>query len=164
STGNRSRAASSRSASRWRMWVSSGSMRARCVATRRRTKGSTISARQPSRLDLYLTSLETGGRLAWRRAVGAWPERSARWRRGRGREGAEAAAEEVAEAAVLLGVGVGGRQVAAFEQAGDGLGVLAVALGFAAVDGFHGPGVAEDEGDVVFAAGVGEPVPAVHAL
>src|SRR5579872_6037900 len=77
---------------------------------------------------------------------------------------AEAAAEQVAEAAVFLGVGVGGRQVAAFEQSGDGLGVLAVAFGFAAVDGFHGPGVTEDEGDVLVAAGVGQPVPAVHAL
>ena len=40
----------------------------------------------------------------------------------------------------------------------------AVALGLAAVDGFHGPGVTEGEGDGVVAAGVGEPVPAVHAL
>ena len=37
-------------------------------------------------------------------------------------------------------------------------------LVFLAVDGFHGPGVAEGEGDVGVAAGVGEPVPAVHAL
>jgi hypothetical protein len=41
---------------------------------------------------------------------------------------------------------------------------LAVALGLAAVHGFHGVGVTEDEGDVVSAAGVGEPVPAVDAL
>ena len=50
------------------------------------------------------------------------------------------------------------------EQSGDGLGVVAVALGLAAVDGFHGEGVSEGEGDVVVAAEVGEPVPAVHAL
>jgi hypothetical protein len=37
-------------------------------------------------------------------------------------------------------------------------------LVFAAVDGFHGPGVSQHEGDGVFAAGVGQPVPAVHAL
>ena len=77
---------------------------------------------------------------------------------------AQAGAEQVAQSASLFGVGVGEREVAALEQAGDGLGVVAVALGLAAVDGFHGPGVAEGEGDVVVAAGVGEPVPAVHAL
>ena len=76
----------------------------------------------------------------------------------------ESGAEEVAQSASLLGVGVGEGEVASAEQSGDGLGVVAVALGFAAVDGFHGPGVSEDEGEVVVAAGVGEPVPAVHAL
>jgi hypothetical protein len=47
---------------------------------------------------------------------------------------------------------------------GDGLCVFAIALGFLAVDGFHSPGVAEDEGDGLVAAGVGQPVPAVHAF
>src|SRR5207247_2554276 len=70
----------------------------------------------------------------------------------------------VAQASSFSGVGVGGREVAALEEAGNGLGVLAVALGLGAVDGFHGPGVTEDEGDVVIAAGVSEPVPAVDAL
>src|SRR5262249_1904452 len=83
---------------------------------------------------------------------------------GRGAEEGEACAEQVGEAGALLGVGVGGREVAALEQPGDGLGVLAVALGLVPVDGFHGPGVSQGEGDVVVAAGVGEPVPAVHAL
>src|SRR5262249_32594555 len=50
------------------------------------------------------------------------------------------------------------------EETGNGLGIFAVALGLGPVDGFHGPGVTEDEGDVVVAAGVGEPVPAVDAL
>jgi hypothetical protein len=45
--------------------------------------------------------------------------------------------------------GDAGRGVPALEQAGDGLGVLAVAPGRAAVDGSQGPGVAEDEGDLV---------------
>src|SRR5262249_31876585 len=62
------------------------------------------------------------------------------------------------------GVGGGGRGVAALEEAGAGLGVLAVALGLPAGGGPHGPGVPQDEGDVLVAAGVGEPVPAVHAL
>jgi hypothetical protein len=77
---------------------------------------------------------------------------------------AESGAEEIAEPSSLFGVGVGGREGAALEEAGDGLGVLAVALGLVAMHGFHGVGVAEDEGDVLFAAAVGEPVPAVHAL
>src|SRR5262249_58896490 len=67
-------------------------------------------------------------------------------------------------AAARRGVGVGGREVAAPQQPGDGLGILAVALALAAVDRFHGPGMAEDEGDGVITAGVGEPVPAVDTL
>src|SRR5947207_3226467 len=60
---------------------------------------------------------------------------------------AQAGAEQVAQPPPLLGVGIGGREVAALEQSGDGLGVLAVALGLGAVHGFHGPGVAQREGD-----------------
>jgi hypothetical protein len=63
-----------------------------------------------------------------------------------------------------FGIGVGQGEVTALEESGDGLGVVSVALGFAAVDGFHGPGVSEGEGEVVIAAEVGQPVPAVHAL
>jgi hypothetical protein len=77
---------------------------------------------------------------------------------------AQAGAQEVAQTPALLGVGVSEGEVAAPEQPGDGLGVVAVALGLLAVDGFHPPGVAQREGDVLVAAGVGQPVPAVHAL
>src|SRR5262249_50088416 len=77
---------------------------------------------------------------------------------------AQARAEQVAEAATFFGVGVGGREVATLEETGDGLGVLAITLGLAAVNGFHGPGVTEDESDVVVAAGVGEPVPGMDTL
>src|SRR5262249_11896755 len=77
---------------------------------------------------------------------------------------AQPGAEQVAQAAAFARVGVGGREVAAVEEAGVGLGFLAVAFGLAAMLGFYGPVVAEDEGDGVIAAGVGEPVPAVHAL
>jgi hypothetical protein len=79
-------------------------------------------------------------------------------------EEAQACAEQIAQAPSLLGIGVGRREVAALEEAGDGLGVLAVALGLVAVHGLHGVGMAEDEGDAGVAAGIGEPVPAVHAL
>jgi hypothetical protein len=47
-----------------------------------------------------------------------------------------------ARSSVLVpGVGVGEREVAAAQQAGDGPGVEPVTLGLAAVDRFHGPGV-----------------------
>src|SRR5262249_54465108 len=83
---------------------------------------------------------------------------------GGGGGGGGGGAEQVGQAPPLLGVGVGGREVAAAQQPGDGLGVLAVTLGLVAVHGLHGVGVAEDKGDVLLAAGIGEPVPAVHAL
>src|SRR3954451_13904733 len=105
------------------MVVSRGSSRARWVSTRRRTNGSAMSAATAARLPLYLTSLLTGGRLAWRRAVWTWPYSSARWRTRRSR------ARQSSQPAALAGVGVGGREVAALEESGDGLGVLAVALG-----------------------------------
>ncbi len=53
---------------------------------------------------------------------------------------------------------------AAAEQAGDLAGVDLVVLGLAAVDGLHVQGVAEDEGDALVLAEVGEPVPGEHAL
>ena len=43
-------------------------------------------------------------------------------------------------------------------------GVEPVVLGLAAVDGLHGQGVAEDEGDALALAQVGQPVPGEHAL
>ncbi len=76
----------------------------------------------------------------------------------------EACSQQIAESASFFGIGVGEGKVSALEQSCDGLGVLAVALGFAAVDGFHAPGMSEQEGDVVIAADVGQPVPAVHAF
>jgi hypothetical protein len=77
---------------------------------------------------------------------------------------AQAGTQEVAQAAAFAGVGIGGGEVAALEQTSEGLGILAIALGLAAVDGFQGPGVAEDEGEAVVAAGVGQPVPGMDAL
>src|SRR5262249_1252977 len=73
-------------------------------------------------------------------------------------------AEQVTHCASFVGVGVGEGEGAAPQEPGDGLGVLSVALCVRPVDGPHGPGVSEGEGDAVFAAGVGEPVPGVDAL
>src|SRR5262249_8900915 len=161
-------AASSISFSSRRMVVSSGSSRARWISTRRRTKGSAISAVAPARLHFYFAAVGGGGGLGRRRAGGGGGGRGGRRRGARGgggrRDEAGAGAEQVAQSPPLLGVGVGGREVAAAQQPGDGLGVLAVTLGLVAVHGLHGVGVAEDKGDVLLAAGIGEPVPAVHAL
>src|SRR6516225_3772164 len=105
-----------------RMVVSSGSSRDRSAATRRRTQASSMSARALARLDLYLTSLLTGGRLAWRGRCGRG--RTAR----RAGGPAEARAEQVAQAPPLLGVGVGQREGAAAQEAGDLAGVDAIVL------------------------------------
>lgn len=56
------------------------------------------------------------------------------------------------------------RQGAAPQQAGDLGGVDLIVLAFAAVDGFHVQGVAEDEGDLLPVAEIGEPVPTKQAL
>lgn len=52
----------------------------------------------------------------------------------------------------------------ATEEHGNFFGIDLVVLGFAAVDRLHVEGVAEDEGDVVFRAQIGQPVPGKHAL
>jgi hypothetical protein len=73
-------------------------------------------------------------------------------------------AEQVQQPAPLGGGGVGEQEVAAPEQPGDGLGVVAVGLRLRPVDRPHPPGVADGEGEALGGAGVGQPVPAVHAL
>src|SRR5262249_42547958 len=75
-----------------------------------------------------------------------------------------APAPQVARFAHALGVSVGEREGAAPQQAGDLTGVKAVVLGLAAVDGFQVQGVAEDEGDVLLDAAIGDPVPGEQAL
>jgi hypothetical protein len=75
-----------------------------------------------------------------------------------------AAAQQVARLAPAFGVGVGQRERAAAQQAGDLAGVDVVVVGLAAVDGFPVQRVAEHEVDVLLVAEVGEPVPGEHAL
>ena len=57
-------------------------------------------------------------------------------------------------------IGVGDGEIAAFEQAGDFVGIDFIILGFTAVDGFHIQGVAQDERNVVQGAEVRQPIPA----
>jgi hypothetical protein len=76
----------------------------------------------------------------------------------------QAAPQEVAGFTHALGVGIGEREVAALEQVRDLAGVDTVVLGLGAVDELHVQGVADDEGEAVLGAAVGEPVPAEHAL
>jgi len=74
-----------------------------------------------------------------------------------------AAAEQVAPAAAVGGVGVRQRRQAAQRQPRDLLGADLVALGLAAVDAAHGQGVAQGERDGRGAAEVGQPVPGARA-
>jgi hypothetical protein len=74
------------------------------------------------------------------------------------------AAEQVAGGPHLGGVDVVLVQQSGAEEEGDLLGVDLVVLGLGAVDGPHVQGMAQDEGDALLLAGVGQPVPGEHAL
>lgn len=76
----------------------------------------------------------------------------------------QATAKQVPRGPHLGRVGVGLGQKTSTEKAGDLQGVDSVVLGLGPVDGPHVEGVAKDEGDVVFGAEVGEPVPVEDAL
>jgi hypothetical protein len=76
----------------------------------------------------------------------------------------ETATKQVACGPHATGIDVGHGKRTAPEQRGDLVGVDLVVLGLPAVDGLHVEGVAEDEGDVLLGAEVGEPVPAEDAL
>jgi len=75
-----------------------------------------------------------------------------------------ASAHQVAGSAHLAGVDVGLREHATAHKHGDLVGIDAVILGLAAVDGAHVEGVAEDEGDALLSAEICDPVPGEHAL
>ncbi len=76
----------------------------------------------------------------------------------------QAPAQQVAGGAHLARVDVGDGEVTAAQEHGELVGVEAVVLGFPAVDRLHIVGVAEDEGDVLVGAQVGDPVPAEEAF
>jgi hypothetical protein len=76
----------------------------------------------------------------------------------------ESRAQEVAQAASLVRVGVGEWEVAAAQEPGEDFGVVRVGFGLRGVNGFDAEGVSERERDVAASAGVGEPVPGVDAL
>ena len=62
------------------------------------------------------------------------------------------------------GIDVGGGDEVGAEQVGDFLGVDAVVLVLAAVNGLEVEGVGQDEGEASGLAGIGQPIPAEHAL
>ncbi len=69
------------------------------------------------------------------------------------------APEEITGRAHLRGVDVGLREHAPTLEHRDVLGIDSVVFGFAAIDGFHGEGMTQDEGNTLPSAQVSEPVP-----
>jgi len=76
----------------------------------------------------------------------------------------EATAKQVSRGPHASGIDVGRGEGTATQEHGDLVSVDLVVLGFAAVDGLHVEGVAQDEGDVVLGAEVSEPIPGEDAL
>jgi hypothetical protein len=67
-------------------------------------------------------------------------------------------------ALICGGIDIGHRERAAAQQHGDLVGIDFVVFGFATVNGFHIKGMAEDKGDFLLGAEIGEPVPGEDAL
>ena len=76
----------------------------------------------------------------------------------------KAAAQEIASGAHLAGIDVGVGKGPGAKKNGNLSGIDLVILGLAAMDGLHVEGVAEDEGDALIGAEIGQPVPAEDAL
>ena len=57
-------------------------------------------------------------------------------------------------------IGIGDGEIAALEQTGDFIGIDFIVLGLAAMDCPHIQGVAEDEGELLGGAEIGQPIPA----
>src|ERR1043165_8297657 len=76
----------------------------------------------------------------------------------------DALAQERAQGPLMAGVGIGrGNEIGA-EQVRELFGVDAVVLVFASVDGPDIERVSQDKGEAGALAGIGQPVPAEHAL
>ena len=75
-----------------------------------------------------------------------------------------ASSEQVSGCSHLGRVDIGHGDHATFEECSDFVRVDLVVFGFAAVDGFHVEGMAQDEGDALLSTEVGDPVPGEHAL
>ena len=76
----------------------------------------------------------------------------------------ETAAQEVPGGAHQRGIDVGIGESTGAKEHGDLPGIDTIVLGLAAVDGFHVEGMAEDEGNTLIGAEIGQPVPAEDAL
>ena len=67
--------------------------------------------------------------------------------------------EQIAGASHVFGIDVAGGKVAASQQHGQFLGVDAIALGFATMDGFEVERVSQQEAKVLLMAEIGQPIP-----
>ena len=76
----------------------------------------------------------------------------------------EALAQQRPQRTLVGGIDVARRDEVGTEQVSEFFGVDAVIFVFAAVDGFEVKRVSEDEVDAGVGAGIGEPIPAEHAL
>ena len=76
----------------------------------------------------------------------------------------DALAQQSAERPFVGRIDVGGRDQVGAQQVGEFLGVDAVVLVLAAVNGVQIEGVGQDEGEAGGLAGIGQPVPAEHAF
>jgi hypothetical protein len=76
----------------------------------------------------------------------------------------QASTQEVSGGPHLSGVDIGVGEIAAPQQGRDLVRVEPIILGLAAVDRFHVESMAEDKGDALFTAEVGDPIPAEQAL
>jgi len=72
--------------------------------------------------------------------------------------------EQISGGAHIGRINIGHGHHAAPEQGRDLICVYFVVLGFAAMDGFHIESVAQDEGNILFTAEIGEPVPGEDAF
>ena len=76
----------------------------------------------------------------------------------------QALAQQGAQGTFFRGINIAGRNEVGAQQVGEFFGVNAVVLVLAAVNGLEVERVGEDEMDAGGLAGIGEPIPAEHAL
>jgi hypothetical protein len=73
-------------------------------------------------------------------------------------------AQQIAGSAHFVGVHISQWEISPSHQCGNLVGIYAVILGFAAVNGTHVQGMPKDELDTLVLTEISHPVPAVHTL